>query len=74
MLEDLEPVARVHELGDSSVNCAVRPWVKIDDYWEVYWDVTREVERRLDTERITIPFPQHDVHHYAEKVSEKINV
>jgi len=62
-----EPMVRVHELGNSSVNFAVRPWVKTDDYWDVYWDLTREVKRRLDAEGITIPFPQRDVHHYAEK-------
>ena len=38
------------------------PWVKTEDYWEVKWDVTREVKMRFDREGITIPFPQRDVH------------
>ncbi len=38
------------------------PWVKTDDYWEVYWDVTKEVKLRFDREGISIPFPQQDVH------------
>lgn len=61
-LDDPEPMVRVHELGESSVNFIVRPWVKTQDYWDVYWDLTREVKLRLDKEGISIPFPQRDVH------------
>ena len=61
-LDTPEPLIKVHELGDSSVNFIVRPWVKTDDYWDVYWDLTRAVKLRLDQEGISIPFPQRDVH------------
>jgi small conductance mechanosensitive channel len=67
VLKDPEPVIRLHELGDSSVNFVVRPWSKTADYWDVYWDVTREVKRRFDAEGISIPFPQRDVHIYREE-------
>ena len=62
ILKKPEAVIKVHELGDSSVNLAVRPWVRTEDYWSVYWDVTREVKLRFDREGISIPFPQRDVH------------
>lgn len=62
VLDDPAPVVRLHELGDSSVNFVVRPWVKTPDYWATYWAVTREVKRRFDAEGITIPFPQREVH------------
>lgn len=62
VLEDPAPMIRLHELGDSSINFVVRPWSKTGDYWDVYWDVTREVKRRFDAEGISIPFPQRDVH------------
>ncbi len=62
VLDDPEPVVKLHELADSSVNFVVRPWVETDDYWDVYWDVTREVKMRFDAEGISIPFPQRDVH------------
>jgi small conductance mechanosensitive channel len=61
-LKDPEPMVKVHELGDSSVNFIARPWVKTEDYWDVYWDVTRTVKERFDAEGVTIPFPQRDVH------------
>jgi small conductance mechanosensitive channel len=66
VLKDPEPVIKLHELADSSVNFICRPWVKPDDYWEVYWDITREVKRRFDAEGVSIPFPQTDVHLYQE--------
>jgi small conductance mechanosensitive channel len=62
ILEEPEPVIKLHELADSSVNFVCRPWVKTEDYWTVYWDVTRAVKERFDAENISIPFPQQDVH------------
>lgn len=66
VLEDPEALVKLHALGDSSVDFIVRPWVERDDYWDVYWDITREVKLRFDAEGVSIPFPQRDVHFYAE--------
>jgi len=52
----------VTELADSSVNFAVRPWCKTEDYWTVYAYMTEEVKKAFDREDIGIPFPQMDVH------------
>lgn len=62
VLDDPAPNIRVHELGDSSVNFVCRPWVKTDDYWDAWWDLTKAVKMRFDEEGISIPFPQRDVH------------
>ena len=69
VLKEPEPIVKLHELADSSVNFICRPWVKPEDYWNVYWDITREVKRRFDAEGISIPFPQRDVHLYQETAS-----
>jgi small conductance mechanosensitive channel len=61
-----EPKIKLHTLGDSSVNFIVRPWTRTEDYWDVYWDILREVKFRFDREGISIPFPQRDVHLYTE--------
>lgn len=66
VLSDPQPVIRVNELGDSSVNLICRPWVNTGDYWDVYWDITRRVKERFDAEGVSIPFPQRDVHIYNE--------
>jgi small conductance mechanosensitive channel len=64
VLKEPEPVVQLHELADSSVNFVCRPWVRTEDYWTVYWDVTRAVKQRFDKEGISIPYPQQDVHFY----------
>ncbi|MEL4472120.1 mechanosensitive ion channel family protein [Shewanella algae] len=64
VLKHPEPTVKLHLLGESSVDFVVRPWVRPEDYWEVYWDITRAVKMRFDEEGISIPFPQRDVHFY----------
>ncbi|TPH14062.1 mechanosensitive ion channel [Litorilituus lipolyticus] len=62
VLDSPEAIIKVHELADSSVNFVCRPWVKTVDYWDVYWDITREVKEQFDKQGVSIPFPQQDVH------------
>jgi small conductance mechanosensitive channel len=69
ILEEPEPNIRVAALGESSVDLLCRPWVRTDDYWDTYWDLTEIVKKRFDEEGITIPFPQRDVHHYQMQES-----
>ncbi len=64
VLADPTPVIRLHTLNESSVDFIVRPWVRTEDYWDVYWDVTRAVKIRFDEEGVSIPFPQRDIHLY----------
>ncbi|MDB4583002.1 mechanosensitive ion channel [Draconibacterium sp.] len=66
VLEDPPTMIRLHELGDSSVNYVVRPWVNRDDYWETFWALNRAMKMRFDEEGISIPFPQRDVHLFKE--------
>ncbi len=62
VLKDPEPIVMVSNLGDSSVDLAVRPYVLPGDYWDVYFHVYEEGKLALDKAGITIPFPQRDVH------------
>ena len=61
ILSDPEPLIRVNELGESSVNFIVRPWVRAEDYWEVYWELTAKVKEAFDANGLTIPFPQTEM-------------
>ena len=69
VLEEPEPIVRLHTLNESSVDFVVRPWVLTEDYWDVYWDVTSAVKARFDEAAISIPFPQRDIHLYTAGVS-----
>lgn len=67
VLKDPAPFVGVAELADSSVNLAVRPHCKPEDYWDVYFDITEAAKLTLDENGIEIPFPQRDVHLYKHE-------
>jgi small conductance mechanosensitive channel len=52
----------VSELTDSSVNFTVQAWVESADYWGVFFATTEEVKLVFDEDKISIPYPQSDVH------------
>lgn len=62
VLQDPAPTVAVSELADSSVNLVCRPWVRTEDYWPVYFDLTEAMKTAFDAEGLSIPFPQTDVH------------
>lgn len=62
VLKDPAVRVEVHQLGESSINFIVRPWVESADYWPVYWELTHKIKEALDENGIEIPFPQMDVH------------
>ncbi len=57
VLKDPEPLVRLTELADSSLNFNVRPWVKNGDYWGVYYDIMESTKQALDAAGIDIPYP-----------------
>ncbi|MBN2282821.1 MAG: mechanosensitive ion channel [Deltaproteobacteria bacterium] len=67
VLKEPAPMVAIVELADSSVNFAVRPWIKSADYWDLFFALRETVKKRFDEEGITIPFPQQDVHMYEMK-------
>jgi len=52
----------VLNLGDSSVDFAVRPWAKTEDYWSVWGDLLEQGKLELEAAGCNIPYPQTDVH------------
>ncbi len=59
VIETPAPTVNVLALADSSVNFAVRPWCKAEDYWTVYFEVTENTKLALDAAGIEIPYPHH---------------
>jgi small conductance mechanosensitive channel len=64
ILAEPKATVAVSELGASSVDFVVRPWVRAESYWPVKFDLTERIKNRLDEEGINIPYPQRDVHVY----------
>ena len=65
VLDEPAPSISVASLGDSSVNLAVRPWIKSATYAPASHEVTERIKKALDAAGISIPFPQRDVHMYS---------
>jgi len=62
ILADPAPAIMVMELGASSVDLAVRPWVNSADYWLVRSDLLESIKAAFDANGISIPYPQQDIH------------
>ena len=67
ILKDPAPFVRVSELGDSSVNFAVRLWCSRADYWDIYFDMNEKVYETFAEKGLNIPYPQMDVHVHNAK-------
>lgn len=62
ILTEPAPTIMVLELGESSIDIAVRPWVKTADYWGVRADLLQTIKEIFDEQGISIPYPQRDIH------------
>jgi len=65
ILQDPATNIFVLNLGESSVDFAVRPWVNSGDYWKVYGDLLEQGKVELEKAGCSIPFPQRDMHLHA---------
>ena len=57
ILSDPAPTVNLAALSDSSLDFAVRPWTKTEDYWPVYFETLEKVKIALDEAGIEIPYP-----------------
>ena len=64
LLKDPAPAVMVGELGASSVDILVRPWVKTSEYFSTKCALLEQIKIAFDKEGISIPYPQTDVHLY----------
>ncbi len=69
ILKEPAPQVAVANLGDSSVDFVVRPWVNAADFWAVKFDFTKAIKEKFDEAGVSIPFPQRDVHLFQEHAS-----
>lgn len=61
VLDDPEPIAIVTGYGESSVDLQLRVWIKVGDFWDTNWALTRAAKYALDRAGITIPYPHRHV-------------
>jgi small conductance mechanosensitive channel len=61
VLKEPAPIVGVTLLADSSINIAIRPWVKVDDFIPAQVEINQAVAEELRAANISIPFPQREV-------------
>jgi small conductance mechanosensitive channel len=61
VLKEPAPIVGVTLLADSSINLAIRPWTKVDDYIPAQVEINQAVAEQLRAANISIPFPQREV-------------
>lgn len=66
-----EPMVPVGELNTCSVDLILRCWVSNSEYWNVLFDLQKNIKLRFDTAGITIPFPQQTANVRLPKPSAK---
>lgn len=71
ILKDPAPEVMTLALGDSAVNVNLRVWTTPADYWQLKFDLTKDVKEAFDAADISIPFPQRDVNMIQMKPKKK---
>ena len=61
VLQDPRPLIAVRLLGESSIDIAVKPWVRVPDYEIAHGEVNQAIAERFRAGGIVIPFPQREV-------------
>ena len=61
-IENTEVLVALKEHSDSSLVYTFRIWVKNSDYWNSKFWLLEEIKKEFDKNKISIPFPQLDVH------------
>ncbi len=67
VLAEPAPAVMLKDLGASSVDFTVRPWVKTEDYWTVYGELMEQIKLNIEAGGCSFPYPQTDVHLHQVK-------
>jgi len=61
VLKEPAPIVGVTLLADSSINIAIRPWTKVEDFIPAQVEINQAIAEQLRAANISIPFPQREV-------------
>jgi small conductance mechanosensitive channel len=61
VLKDPAPVIQVRLLAESSIDIAVKPWVKVPDYIQTGGEINKALVETFRARNIVMPFPQREV-------------
>jgi small conductance mechanosensitive channel len=64
---DNKSVVGIQNFGENAVEIGMRYWVPTRNFFKIQYEVNMAVYKALKEAKITIPFPQRDVHIYEQK-------
>ena len=62
VLKNPEPIIAVKEHASNSINIACYVWCNSADYWDVFYYMQEQVKLAFDSNGVSIPFEQLDLH------------
>ena len=65
VLLDPAPAAVIEGYTDNGINYSLRVWTKTDDFWDVYYQINRNVREIFESQGIKMAYPH--MHIYMEK-------
>ena len=60
-LKEPAPLIILQSIEESSVKITLRVWTSVQDYWAIYWDMTKTVKAKIEEAGLHIPLPQRNV-------------
>jgi small conductance mechanosensitive channel len=61
-LKEPGPQVILRSINDSSITIAIRAWASNQVYWDIYWDLMRNIKAKLEAAGLHLPFPRQDIH------------
>ena len=55
-MDDPKPIIGLNGIGNNTVQIVGKPWVKTEDYWDVYYDIMEKVKLKFDEHNIKVPY------------------
>lgn len=62
ILKDPAPFVALNALSASSVDVTIRVWVAAADYWDVNFEIRKNIYNEFNKQNINFPFPQLTLH------------
>lgn len=56
VLNDPKPIIGLNAIGNNTVQVVGKPWVKTEDYWDVYYDIMEKIKLEFDEYNIKVPY------------------
>lgn len=62
VLNKPSPKIAIVETADNRVNLAMRPYVKVEDYWDVHFDLMERIKLLFEQEGISAPYSESEAY------------